>query len=129
MTNRKYDLKDRTLKFSQNLISFCSGVPKSHINNPITSQVVRSGTSIGANYAEADNAPTKKDFLNKLSLVLKEINETKYWLKIIKEVVEESKRTYIDYLYKEVEELNLIFATIVKKTKDNLKSQPLDISH
>jgi four helix bundle protein len=129
MTKREYDLKDRTLKFSKSLISFCSQIPKSHINNPIISQVVRSGTSIGANYAEADNAPTKKDFLNKLSLVLKEINETKYWLDVIREILEESKKTSADYLYEEVEELNLIFATIIKKTKDNLKSQSLDISH
>ena len=123
MTNGKYDLKDRTLKFSQALVSFCSQIPKSTINNPIISQVVRSGTSIGANYAEADSAPTKKDFLNKLSLVLKEINETKYWLEIIRGILEETRQVSVDALYREIEELNLIFATIIKRTKDNLESK------
>lgn len=123
VTNGKYDLKDRTLKFSQSLISFCSRIPKSQINNPIISQVVRSGTSIGANYAEADNAPTKKDFLNKLSIVLKEINETKYWLELIKNNLEKDKQELADKLYREVWELNLIFAAIIKKTKENLVSK------
>ena len=122
MTNGKYDLKDRTLKFSQDLISLCSRIPKNYINNPIITQVVRSGTSIGANYAEADNSPTKKDFINKLSIVLKEINETKYWLEIIVGILDEDKKVLARNLYKEVEELNLIFATIVRKTKENQNS-------
>lgn len=122
MTNDRYDLKERTYKFSQLLITFCSRVPKNSINNPLVSQVVRSGTSIGANYAEADEASTRRDFLNKMSLVHKEISETKYWLKLLAEVVSEDKKVPLRNLYKEVQELNLIFSTIIKKTKENSKT-------
>lgn len=121
MTNVKYDLKDRTFKFSQLLISFCSTVPKNPINNPIISQLVRAGTSIGANYAEADEAPSKKDFINKLSIAHKEISETKYWISLVSDVMPEEKKAPLRNLYKEVQELNLIFSSIIKKTKQNMR--------
>ena len=116
MTEKKYDLGDRTFKFSQELLSFCSRVPKSQISNPIISQLIRSGTSIGANYAEADAASTKKDFLNKLAISRKEINETKYWLRLIAEIVQREEETLIK-LSREVQELNLIFAAIIRNGK------------
>lgn len=122
MSDKKYDLGERTFKFNQELLAFCSRVPKSQINNPIISQLVRSGTSIGANYAEADAAGTKKDFLNKLAISRKEINETKYWLRIVAEIVSGDKETLRE-LFREVQELNLIFAAIIRKGKGNLNNE------
>jgi four helix bundle protein len=123
MTNgTKYDLKERTFKFSQSIISFCGKIPRNPTSNPIISQLVRAGTSIGANYAEADEAPTKRDFINKLSIAHKEISETKYWLRVVVEVLPEDKKVYVNELSKEVQELNLIFAAIIRKSKANTHS-------
>jgi|SRR3989344_186838 len=116
MSEKKYDLGDRTFRFSQELLSFCNRIPKSQINSPIISQLVRAGTSIGANYAEADVAGTKKDFLNKLTISRKEINETKYWLRLVAEIVPQDKEAVAE-LSQEVQELNLIFAAIIRKGK------------
>ena len=82
---------------------------------------MRSGTSIGANYSEADEAGSKKDFINKMSIAHKEIKETKYWLRIIAYTMPETK-DLSQKLWKEAEELNLIFSTIIRKTKNNAKS-------
>lgn len=117
MTNdKKYDLKERTLKFSHALIKFCRSLPQNQINNPIISQVVRSGTSIGANYAEADAANSKKDFINKISIAKKEASETKYWLQILAEAAPE-KKVVLRSLFKEAQELNLIFSAIIRSAK------------
>ena len=119
MTNIKFDLKERTFEFSQSLISFCSTVPKNPINNPLRSQLVRAGTSIGANYAEANEASSKKDFIYKLSIAHKEISETRYWLQLMVDIIPEEKKALLQNLAKEIQELNLIFATIIKKSKEN----------
>jgi|SRR3989338_2272870 len=126
MSAKKYDLGERTFKFSQELISFCSRAPKNQINNPIISQLVRAGTSIGANYAEADAASTKKDFLNKLAISRKEINETKYWLRIVAGLLPEEKGVLRE-LFREVQELNLIFVAIIRKGRGNLDNGKSDI--
>ena len=94
-------------------------IPKNPINNPMISQLVRSGTSIGANYAEADEASSRKDFINKLSIAHKEISGTKYWLKLVSDILQEDRKIASQGLFKEVQELNLIFASIIKKTKEN----------
>ncbi|PIZ97605.1 MAG: four helix bundle protein, partial [Candidatus Levybacteria bacterium CG_4_10_14_0_2_um_filter_36_16] len=62
----KYDLEERTAKFGEKIILFCQKVPKNTVNNPIINQLVRAGTSIGANYSEANGASSKKDFKNKI---------------------------------------------------------------
>lgn len=109
-----YDLSDRTFKFSQDLLKFCRKVRQDHITKPMISQLVRAGTSIGANYSEADSANSKKDFINKISISKKEANETKYWLKLIAEEGPEHKEE-ISCLFKEAQELHLIFSAIIRK--------------
>ncbi len=79
----KYDLEERTTKFSEELIELCKKVPKTTVTIPIVSQLVRSGTSMGANYMEANGAFSKKDFRNKVSICKKEGRETKYWLRLL----------------------------------------------
>ena len=76
-------LLDRTLKFSENTIYLINKLPKTIINIPLIQQFIRAATSIGANYREACEAESNKDFIHKLKIVIKEARETRYWLKLI----------------------------------------------
>ncbi len=114
-SKKKYDLCERTTIFSQLIIDFCKKVPQNSINNPLINQIVRSGTSIGANYNEADEANSKKDFINKVVIAKKETKETKYWLQLIGHAVENLKPEARE-LWKEAQELNLILASIVRNS-------------
>jgi len=78
-----YDLEERTSKFGEAVIKFAGNIEKNVVTNPIISQFVRSGTSVGANYCEAFGASSKKDFKNKIHICKKEIQETKYWLRML----------------------------------------------
>ncbi len=114
----KFDLEERTTLFSQNILDFCKKLNKNMIANPLISQLIRSATSIGANYMEADEASSKKDFINKICIAKKETKETRYWLRLIAytapEVKDETRK-----LWKEAQELNLIFAAIVRSKDKN----------
>lgn len=83
---------------------------------PIIKQLIRSGTSIGANYFEADCAESRKDFIHKLSICKKEAKETKYWLRMIARANPEINHK-AKILWKEAHELQLIFISIINKTK------------
>jgi four helix bundle protein len=76
----KYDLEERTAKFGESIIDLAKSLYRNLVNDPLINQIVRSGTSVGANYAEADGASTKKDFRDKISICKKESKETKHWL-------------------------------------------------
>ena len=109
----KYDLEERTAKFGENIIEFVKLVPKNEINRSLISQAVRSATSIGANYMEANQASSKKDFRNKIHICRKEANETKHWLRMIAKA-NKGKEEKCRRLWKEAHELTLIFAKISK---------------
>ena len=79
----KYDLEERTAKFGEEIIDFVKTLKQSPINSPLISQIVRSATSIGANYCEAIGASSRRDFRNKIFLCKKECQESKYWLKLL----------------------------------------------
>jgi four helix bundle protein len=79
----KYDLEERVSKFGENIIGFAQIIEKNEIIRPIIVQLIRSGTSVGANYLEANEASSKKDFKNKIFIAKKESNETKHWLRMI----------------------------------------------
>ena len=81
--DKKYDLEDRTEKFAKDVIQFCRKLPKSTINFELISQVVRAAGSVGANYIEANEALSKKDFANRIKICRKEAKESRYWLKLI----------------------------------------------
>ncbi|MBI3887868.1 four helix bundle protein, partial [Candidatus Microgenomates bacterium] len=81
----KFDLEERTTKFGLKTLEFVKKLNLSPINKPLISQIVRSATSIGANYSEANQAISKKDFINKIAIAKKESNETKYWLRMLAE--------------------------------------------
>jgi len=116
---KSYDLEDRTIKFSKEIINFLKKVKKDNINNPLINQLVRSATSVGANYCEANGASSKKDFKNKIYICKKEAKETKYWLQLIGENNEENKEDCRKY-WKEAQELTMIFSKIII-TLDNKK--------
>ena len=106
----KYDLPERTTKFGVSIIRFCKLLKRDPVSNPIISQLVRAGTSVGANYAEANNASSKKDFRNKIFLCKKESQETKYWLQMIGEYTLENEE--LGKLGQENQELLMIFQKI-----------------
>ena len=116
LDEKKYDLAERTAKFGENIIDFSKTVNKDVVNKPIISQLVRAGTSIGANYMEADGAVSKKDFKHKISICLKESKETEHWLRMIAKAVPEKLRDS-RILWKESHELTLIFSAILKSAK------------
>jgi len=109
----KFDLEERTTKFGKAVIQFLKSVPVTTINIPLISQLVRSGTSVGANYCEADDAESKRDFRYKIAICRKEARETKYWLQMI--VAAEPKLAEpARILWREAKELNLIFSAIYR---------------
>jgi len=112
INNKKYNLDIRTAKFGEDIIVFCKSLKPDNINRPIINQLIRSGTSIGANYCEANNASSKKDFRNKIFICKKESQETKYWLQMIAKCHPERKEE-IRKLWKECQELTMIFQKII----------------
>ncbi|KKR31895.1 MAG: hypothetical protein UT64_C0048G0001, partial [Candidatus Falkowbacteria bacterium GW2011_GWF2_39_8] len=78
-----YDLEERTKKYSFNIIEFLLKINRNDINKNLISQLIRSSTSVGANYSEANAASSRKEFKNKISICRKEIQETKYWVELI----------------------------------------------
>lgn len=80
-------LDARTINFSKDILTFCKSEPKTMITRPLIEQLIRSATSIGANYAEANNAASRTDFRNKIFIAKKETAESQYWLTLLHEVV------------------------------------------
>lgn len=115
-TEQKYDLEERTAKFGENIIEFCKSIKMNSINKPIISQLIRSATSIGANYYEANGASSKQDFKNKIHFCKKEAQETKFWLRMIVKSNPEI-RDKAKTLWKETQELTLIFSKIISSVK------------
>ena len=114
MTNvqNKYNLEERTAQFGEDIIVFCKKIKQDIITKPLISQIIRSGTSVGANYCEANSASSKKDFRNKIYICKKEAQETKHWLRLISVASPENKEE-ARKLWKETQELTMIFQKIV----------------
>jgi four helix bundle protein len=111
----KYDLLERTAAFGENIIKLCHSLPKTVITVPLINQLIKSGTSIGANYSEADNAESKKDFKHKIGICRKESKEAGFFLRMIKTAIPE-KTNEVENLQQEAHELNLIFNAINHNT-------------
>ncbi|MDP1743321.1 MAG: four helix bundle protein [Candidatus Amesbacteria bacterium] len=113
-----YDLEQRTTDFSLKLISFLKKCPQNNILIPLINQGLRSGTSIGANYHEANGASSKKDFQNKIFICKKEAKETMYWLELIGKSLDDDKlKEECRNLWSEAKELTLIFSKISSSSK------------
>src|SRR3989338_3340862 len=116
-SNSHYDLEERTARFGESVIVFCKTSPQDPISKPIISQLVRSGTSIGANYMEANGASSKRDFGNKIFICKKEAQETKHWLRMMAKCLPERKEE-IRKLWQEAQELTMIFQKITTSLRN-----------
>lgn len=116
MKGTDYDLVERTATFGETVIDLCLTLETSPVVKPLISQIVRSATSIGANYCEADDAETPRDFRHKIALCRKEARETMHWCRMLARACP-AQKTPIRVLWKEADELNRIFSAIFRKTK------------
>jgi len=98
----------------QNIVAFVKKLPRNQITDSLLIQLIRAGTSIGANYCEADGAMTKADFKNKITICRKEAKETRYWLRVVRSTYPDLENK-TDLLIQEVRELIFIFSAILKK--------------
>ena len=113
---RVYDLEARTARFGEATIDFARTIPQDAVTYRLIGQLVGAATSVGANYVEADDAVSKKEFLKNIGTCRKEARETKHFLRMIVRAVPESKpraRT----LWMEAKELHLIFSKIWRSGK------------
>jgi four helix bundle protein len=118
MPQNPTDLKNRTKAFALRIIRLYQALPKSGEAQVIGKQILRSGTSIGAQYREACRAKSPADFINKMEGSLQELDETSYWLELLAESNIMSAEKLTD-LQKETNELTAIFVASVKTTKKN----------
>ncbi len=118
--DKRFDLEERTSKFGGNVVKLCRRVKQDTINKSIINQLVRSSTSIGANYCEANGASSKKDFRNKIHICQKEARETKHWLRMISESAPEIKKEARE-LWQECHEFTLIFGKITATLNNKKK--------
>ncbi len=115
--NRVYDLEERTYNFAKDIRSWVKNLPKSLINIDDMKQLIRSSGSIGANYIEANEALSKKDFLMRIRISRKEAKESIYWLRLISEANQHVNNDIENKLITEAIELKKILSAIIEKTK------------
>lgn len=115
--SKVFDLDDRTLEFSKEIIGFVKPLQNTIANRELIKQVIRSSTSIGANYIEANESLGKKDFYLHIKICRKEAKETVYWLKLLELNKFESKNKR-NILIEEANQLKKIFSSIVQKSKN-----------
>src|SRR6187401_3275153 len=114
---QKFDLAERTAAFGEAVIEFVVALPRNAITSPLISQLVRSATSVGLNYCEADEAGSRKEFKYRISVCRRETRETKLSLRFVVKAVPD-KKDAARPLWQESHELNRIFAAIHRNTKD-----------
>ncbi|WP_300566081.1 four helix bundle protein [Flavobacterium sp.] len=115
MSQKIYDLENRTLEFAKNVRFLLKKLPKTIITIEDGKQVVRSSGSVGANYIEANESLSKKDFCYRIKICRKEAKESKYWLLLLKATNEEFN-SEIEPLIKESDELKKIYSSILEKS-------------
>jgi four helix bundle protein len=110
IANKPVDLRDRTLEFSRDIIIFCKTINRNQLNESIIRQLIRSSTSIGANFIEAKDSGSKKDYRNKVLISKKEASETLYWLRLCEEFTGSES---LPSLQQECKEIILILQKII----------------
>lgn len=111
-------VRDKSYSFALRIIKMCKYIQKNNKEYILSNQVLRSGTSIGANIEEGCSAQSRKDFIHKLSIAQKEAFETRYWLCLLKDS-EEIKKEYADSMVCDCDEIISILTKILKTTKEN----------
>ena len=115
-SEKPYDLEERTALFGEAVLRFAKGIPVNEITSPLIPQLVRAATSVGANFCEAADAGSKKEFRYRINLCKRESRESKHWLRMMATAVPQFKDAARP-LWQEAKELNLIFATIHRGKK------------
>ncbi len=115
-------LEERTAKFGENTIKFCKNIKQDVITKSLINQVIRSSTSIGANYMEANSSSSRKDFKNKIHICKKETQETKHWLRMMATAIP-AQATECRVLWQEAQELTLIFGKIISSLNKSKLNQ------
>lgn len=114
--SKQYDLEDRTFEFAKRVRTFVKKLPKTIANIEDIKQLVRASGSVGANYIEANEALSKKDFLMRIKICRKESKESKYWLKLVETNNNSELELERKELVQEATELNNIFGAILRKS-------------
>ena len=114
---KRFDLEERTARFGEAIIHFAKRIPINPVNTPLIGQLVRAGTSVGANYGEANDAESKKAFRQYINICRRESKESKHWLRMIS-AAEPALSDDAKVLWKEAKELNLIFGAIRRNSAD-----------
>jgi four helix bundle protein len=117
--NKKYDLEDRLIDFSVSIINIVEKLPNTRTGNHIANQLVRCGTSPAPNYGEAQSAESRQDFIHKIKICLKELRETKIWLKVIQRKNLIKNNEEVEALLGECDELISIFVVSIKTAEKN----------
>ena len=112
-----YDLEERTFQFAKDVRLFVKTLPKTIANTEDSRQVVKASGSVGANYREANEALSKKDFVMRIKICRKESKESAYWLRLIKETNNLKNADEAERLRQEANELKKIFSSILAKSK------------
>ena len=113
----RFDLTERTARFGEDTIEFLRTITRDDVTGPLIRQLVRSATSVGANYEEADDASSKKEFRYRIRVCLRESRESKPWFRMIAKAAPD-RRDRSRELWSEAQELTLIFAAILRSSKD-----------
>lgn len=113
--NKTYDLEQRTLEFARGVMKLCHKIPKNVISIRLIGQLVDAASSVGANYREANEALSKKDFIHRMKITRKECKESSYWLELLK-TVDHSVLEEINVFIQESRELRNIFTSIIGKS-------------
>jgi four helix bundle protein len=118
MKDERNDLNLRTKRYSLDVIKLFVSLPKSEVGKVLGRQMLRSATSVGAQYREANRGKSTADFISKIEGALQELDETSYWLDLLSESgIDQSNE--LQRLRAETEELTAIFVTIAKNAKQN----------
>jgi len=115
---KRYDLEDRTLEFSRRVRVFVKKLPRINVNFEDGKQVIRSSGSVGANYIEANEALSKKDFVHRIKISRKEVKESRYWLRLVDTNNDPELEKGRKELIREATELMKIFGSILEKCKE-----------
>lgn len=119
MSQKPFDLEERLLNYSAEIIRLVERLPRTRAGNHIANQLLRSGTSPLPNHGEAQAAESKNDFTHKISICLKELRETRRWLRLIQRIYA-AKLSENESVLKETEELIMIFSASIKTARKNI---------
>src|SRR6184192_2551484 len=119
MQNEENDLRDRTKAFALQIIRMFAAIPKTTEAQVLGKQLLRAGTSVGANYREAYRGRSKAEFIAKCGDSLRELEETGYWLELLRDAGIATAEE-LQTLRAECDELTAIFVAILKRSKENL---------